>query len=61
MLNERKIKMFFKLHWIKLVIGVCSTVIVISVFIFLYLGLQEWPSVDAITRQRTLATFPFQF
>ncbi|MFZ5800756.1 MAG: AAA family ATPase [Candidatus Omnitrophota bacterium] len=61
MTNHKKLKMFFKLHWIKLTVAIVVSVIIVSLAGFILSGLGEWRTVDAITKQKTIAAFPFQF
>ncbi|HTY44584.1 MAG TPA: AAA family ATPase [Patescibacteria group bacterium] len=56
-----KFKTFLKFHWLKILLTVVTVVISVIIIIFMYLGLQEWGAVDAITKQHTLAQFPVQF
>ncbi|MBI5873976.1 MAG: AAA family ATPase [Candidatus Omnitrophica bacterium] len=59
-MDNKRMKIFFKLHWIKIIMVVVSLVMVISVGILLYRGISEWSSVDFVTKQRTIGGFPFQ-
>jgi cell division protease FtsH len=61
MRHNKKFKIFFRLHWIKILVVLGIAVVLVSLVAFLYIGLNELNSVDAITKQRTIATFPFQF
>jgi len=61
MFNGKKIKTFFRLHWIKILIFSFLAVISSSLIVFIHSGLSEWASVDAISKQRTIAGMPFQF
>jgi cell division protease FtsH len=61
MWNAKKTKLFFKLHWIKIIVTVLFFVITTSLVMFIHMGLNEWGTVDAISKQRTIAGFPFQF
>ena len=58
---SKKVEIFFKLHWIKILVVIVLAVFVYSLVYFLSLGLREWGSIDAITKQRTIGSFPFQF
>ena len=60
-MNNKKIQIFFKLHWIKMLVVVLSFLMVLSVGIFLYMGINEWSSIDITTKQHTIGGFPFQF
>lgn len=60
MLNYKKVELFFRLHWIKLIVVVCILVLFTSLAFFIRSGLNEWKTVDAITKQRTVAGAPFQ-
>lgn len=60
MVNQKKIKIFFKLHWVKIVVIICLAAIIASLIAFILAGLNEWGSVDAISKQRTVAFLPFQ-
>ncbi|MFH0877161.1 MAG: AAA family ATPase [Candidatus Omnitrophota bacterium] len=61
MIDQKKLKMFFKLHWIKIIVSVFFLAIVVSLAVFIHAGLNEWQSIDAITKQRTVGGMPFQF
>ena len=61
MWNTKKGKLFFKLHWIKIIVAVLLSVLATSLVMFIHSGLNEWGSVDAISKQRTIAGMPFQF
>ena len=60
MLTDKKIRMFFRLHWIKVVVAFCLVVLVASLIGFISVGMNEWGSIDAISKQHTVAAFPFQ-
>lgn len=60
MVKNKKIKIFFKLHWIKIAVVVFSLIITVSLIVFIHAGLNEWRGVDAISKQRTVAGMPFQ-
>jgi len=57
---SRKMNVFFRLHWIKLIVAAVIAVVVITLVLFIMTGLREWSSVDAVTRQHTVASMPFQ-
>ncbi len=59
-MNNKKMKMFFRLHWIKIIVVVCLLILLGSLAAFISTGLQEWSGVDAISKQRTVAALPFQ-
>jgi cell division protease FtsH len=59
-MDKRKLKIFFKLHWIKMLVAFILAVITTSLTIFIIIGLNEWGAIDAITKQRTFGGFPFQ-
>ncbi len=59
-MTARKIKVFFRLHWIKVLVGVLIVSILTAIALFVMAGLREWSGVDAVTRQRTVASMPFQ-
>lgn len=61
MWNARKGKLFFKLHWIKIIVIILLSVLATSLVMFIHIGLNEWGTVDAISKQRTIAGMPFQF
>jgi len=56
----RKFVVFFRLHWVKVLIGVAIAALVATAAAFIMTGLREWGGVDAVTRQRTVASMPFQ-
>lgn len=58
---SKKTKMFFKLHWIKIIVIFLLSIIFTSLIAFIHSGLNEWGSVDAISKQKTIAGMPFQF
>ena len=60
MVNQKKIKIFFKLHWVKIIVVMVLLAIIASLVAFISAGLNEWGSVDAISKQRTVAALPFQ-
>lgn len=60
MLKNKKINMFFKLHWIKILVIALSAAIASSIIVALFVGLSEWRTMDAISKQRTFAFFPSQ-
>jgi len=60
MFDKKKIKMFLNLHWIKILVVFFLSVITFSLVSFIYSGLSEWGTVDAISKQRTIAGMPFQ-
>jgi cell division protease FtsH len=59
-MDKRKLKIFFRLHWIKIVVVFLLAVITTSLTIFIIIGLNEWTAIDAVTKQRTFGGFPFQ-
>ncbi len=60
MMSGRKFAVFFRLHWVKVLVGVFIAAIVTAIVLFVMAGLREWGGVDAVTRQRTVAGMPFQ-
>lgn len=56
---SRKFRMFFKLHWIKIVAALIISVILTSVYVFLIVGMKEYQTMDIVSKQRTAASFPF--
>jgi len=59
-MNPRKIKVFFKLHWVKVLVALLIIGVLATIALFVMTGLREWGGVDAVTRQRTVASMPFQ-
>ncbi len=50
-MNNKKIKTFFKLHWIKLIVVFSALAIIGSLVAFVAMGLREWGTVDAVSKQ----------
>jgi len=61
MFDSKKFKMFLRFHWIKVIVTLFLLIVITSLFLFINSGLNEWRSVDIISRQRTIAGMPFQF
>ncbi|MBN1914101.1 MAG: AAA family ATPase [Candidatus Omnitrophica bacterium] len=59
--KKNKLTIFWRLYWIRILVVTAITLLAISVAIMLYRGINEWGSIDAITKQHTIASFPFQF
>ncbi len=56
----RRVKVFFRLHWVKVLVVAAIAVVLITLALFIMTGLREWSGVDAVTKQRTVASMPFQ-
>jgi len=59
-MNARKMKVLFKMHWVKFLIGFIAAAVITTIVMFVVFGMREWSGVDAVTRQRTVAGMPFQ-
>ena len=58
--KANKVKLFFRLHWIKLLVVLGVSLLLTSLTVFISMGFNEWGTVDGLTKQRTIAGFPFQ-
>ncbi|HOX54788.1 MAG TPA: AAA family ATPase [Candidatus Omnitrophota bacterium] len=54
----RKIKLFFKFNWIKLVVVIALIAVTISLVILISLGLKSWQNIDPWFREQTKAGLP---
>jgi cell division protease FtsH len=54
----RKIKLFFKFHWIKLVVIIALIAVTVSLVILISLGLRSWQNIDPWFREQTKAGLP---
>jgi len=60
-MDNKKMKIFFKLNWIKILVAFLALAMILSLVYFMVKGLDEWAGVDAATKSHTVASFPFQF
>jgi len=56
----RKWKLFWKLHWIKILLGIGITALAISLVIFIIIGIRAWNEAESYLRQSQLAMIPLQ-
>ncbi|MDP2940386.1 MAG: AAA family ATPase [Candidatus Omnitrophota bacterium] len=59
-MNFRRLKMFLKFHWIKLLITLLIVAVILSLVIFIKLGLDAWKSLEAFYKQTQMAALPLQ-
>lgn len=57
-MNLRKVKLFFKFHWIKLLVIIALIAVSISLFVLISLGLRSWQNIDPWFREQTKASLP---
>ena len=57
---EGKLKVFLRLHWIKVLVALAGVAIVASLAAFTLMGMNEWGYIDAVSKQKTISAFPFQ-
>ena len=60
-MNMRKIKLFFKFHWIKLLIGCGCIIVLISLSIFLRYSIGAWILSERYTKRQMLAQYSVFF
>ncbi|MBM3248863.1 MAG: AAA family ATPase [Candidatus Omnitrophica bacterium] len=54
----RKIKLFFRFHWIKLLVIIALILVTVSLVILISLGLRSWQNIDPWFREQTKASLP---
>jgi len=59
-MNWKKIKFFFKLHWIKILIIILGTILGITLIILLIAGMNAWNNAGRFMKQSQLALIPLQ-
>lgn len=59
-MNKKKLKLYWKLHWIKLLLITGLTLFSISLVIFIITGLRAWNEAESYLRQSQLAMIPLQ-
>jgi cell division protease FtsH len=59
-MNKKKIKLFWKLHWGKIVLITGLGSLAISLIIFITKGIRAWNEADSYLRQTQLAMIPLQ-
>ncbi|MDD5617929.1 MAG: AAA family ATPase [Candidatus Omnitrophica bacterium] len=59
-INLKKIKFFFKLHWIKLLLAVIGIALVIGLIVMLTAGMNAWNNAGSFMKQSQLAVIPLQ-
>ncbi|MCX5712100.1 MAG: AAA family ATPase, partial [Candidatus Omnitrophica bacterium] len=59
-MNKKKFKLFWKLHWVKVVGSVGLGALAISLIIFITKGIRAWNEADSYLRQTQLAMIPLQ-
>jgi len=59
-MNWKKIKFFFRLHWIKILMSVFGTVLIIAIIMLLIAGMNAWNNAGRFMKQSQLAVIPLQ-
>ncbi|MCU0651503.1 MAG: AAA family ATPase [Candidatus Omnitrophica bacterium] len=59
-MNKKKLKIYWKLHWIKILIIGGVTALFISLIFFIITGLRAWNEAESYLRQSQLAMIPLQ-
>lgn len=59
-MDRKKLKLYWKLHWIKLLLITGLTLFSISLVIFIIIGLRAWNEAESYLRQSQLAMVPLQ-
>ncbi|MCM8763271.1 MAG: AAA family ATPase, partial [Candidatus Omnitrophica bacterium] len=59
-INVKKIKFFLKLHWIKFIILILLTVIIVILFVLMNKGFESWKQIGPYYKQSQLAMIPIQ-
>lgn len=59
-MNWKKIKFFFKLHWIKILLIVLIVILGIALIVLLIAGLDAWNNAGRFMKQQQLAVIPLQ-
>jgi cell division protease FtsH len=59
--NKRKIKLFFKFHWIAIVVAIVGTIVLISFVIFLRSAIYAWQTSESYFKKSALAQYGLFF
>lgn len=59
-MNWRKIKIFLKFHWIKIIVGIFLFVLVVTLIVLLIKGISAWKESESFIKQSQLAQIPLQ-
>ena len=59
-INTRKIKLFFKFHWIKVLVISGLILLVISLVIAISVGTKAWKNLESFYKQMQMAALPLQ-
>lgn len=59
-MNIKKYKLFWKLHWIKVLLGLAMACLGISLIFFIIIGMRAWNEAESYLRQSQLAMIPLQ-
>ena len=56
----KKLKLFFELHWIKVIVITLLVVLAVSLVMLVSVGLKAWGEVESYLKQSQLAMIPLQ-
>ncbi len=59
-MNFRRIMMFLKFHWIKLLVAAVILFVIVSLIILIKLGIDAWQTLEAFYKQTQMAALPLQ-
>ena len=59
-MNFRRIKMFLKFHWIKILIVALIFLVTVSLIVLVKLGMDAWGTLESFYKQTQMAALPLQ-
>ncbi|MFA4988546.1 MAG: hypothetical protein WC572_02970, partial [Candidatus Omnitrophota bacterium] len=59
-MNWKKIRFYAKLHWLKVLLSLFLTALIISLVFLITIGLRAWNESESYLRQSQLAMIPLQ-